>query len=243
MGKKTSRKENFPMGLLKLREDNRKIIRKHVEELKKSINENGYMDFKPIIVDKDNTIIDGQHRYIACQELGIEAPVLTVDGNAVAMMVTLNKTQKAWGINDFINFHAECGNKSYITLREFIKETGLSPTPAIILLTDERGFFGFDNVKEGNLKIELTQEQFDEYVEIAQAINKIAKLMKLVKGNKLLTQTYLSLLKIEGFDQEYFFDKILRYRDELHICGSLKAYLQMFVNIYNYNKKGYRITL
>ena len=231
------------MGLLKLRDDNRKIVRKHVEELKKSISENGYMDFKPIIIDKDNTIIDGQHRYIACSELGVVPPTLTIDGNSVNLMVTLNKTQKAWGINDFINFHAECGNKSYILLREFINRTKLSPTPAIILLTNERGFLGFDNIKEGDLNIELTDKQFEDYIETAQEIEKIAKLLKLVKGNKLLTQTYLSLLKIENFDKEYFFDKLLRYRDELHICGTLKSYLQMFVNLYNYNKKGYRITL
>lgn len=93
------------------------------------------------------------------------------------------------------------------------------------------------------MNIHLTESQFEEAVEIAREINKIAKLMKLTKGNKLLTETYLALLKIENFNKDYFFDKILRYRDELHLCGSLKGYLQMFVEIYNYNKKGLRITL
>ncbi len=231
------------MGLLKLRIDNRNIIRKHVEELKKSISENGYMGFKPIIINKDNEIIDGQHRYIACSELGIKPPTLTVNNNSTQLMVSLNKTQKSWGINDFIKFHAENGSKPYIMLKDFIAKTGFAPTPALLLLIDEKKLLKFDDIKEGRLNIQLTERQFEEAVEMAREINKIAKLMKLVKGNKILTEAYISLLKIENFNKDYFFDKILRYRDELHLCGSLKGYLQMFVGIYNYNKKGLRIAL
>lgn len=231
------------MGLLKLRIDNRNIVRKHVEELKKSISENGYMDFKPIIINKNNEIIDGQHRYVACSELGIEPPTLTINDNSTQLMVSLNKTQKSWGINDFIKFHAENGSKPYIMLKDFIAKTGFAPTPALLLLIDEKRLLKFDDIKEGRLNIQLTERQFEEAVEMAREINKIAKLMKLVKGNKILTEAYISLLKVENFNKDYFFDKILRYRDELHLCGSLKGYLQMFVEIYNYNKKGLRITL
>lgn len=231
------------MRILKLRKDNRKIIRKHVEELKKSIQENGYLDFKPIIINDDNEIIDGQHRFIACSELGITPPTLTISDNTIGLMVMLNKTQKAWSLQDFINFHAECGNKSYIMLREFVTKTGLAPTPALLLLTDEKSVLRFDDIKEGKLDINLTDSQLETVFETAREITKIAKLLKLTKGNKILTQVYITLLKIEGFNKDYFFDKILRYRDELHLCGSLKGYLNMFVNCYNHNKKGSRIAL
>ena len=243
MDKGTNRKENDPMRFLKLRTDNRNIVRKHVEEIKKSISENGYMDFKPIIINRDNEIIDGQHRYIACSELGITPPTLTINENSTQLMVSLNKTQKSWGINDFIKFHAENGNRSYIMLKDFIAKTGLAPTPALLLLVSEKNLLKFDDIKEGRLNIQLTDKQFEEAVETAQEINKIAKLMRLVKGNKILTEAYIALLKVENFNKDYFFDKILRYRDELYLCGSLKGYLQMFVAVYNHGKKRLRITL
>jgi ParB-like chromosome segregation protein Spo0J len=46
------------------------------ESLKQSIKENGL--WFPIVVNKDGVILDGHHRYKACQELGIKEPYKTV---------------------------------------------------------------------------------------------------------------------------------------------------------------------
>jgi ParB-like chromosome segregation protein Spo0J len=46
------------------------------ESLKQSIKENGL--WVPIVVNKDGVILDGHHRYKACQELGIKEPYKTV---------------------------------------------------------------------------------------------------------------------------------------------------------------------
>jgi ParB-like chromosome segregation protein Spo0J len=43
------------------------------ESLKQSIKENGL--WVPIVVNKDGVILDGHHRYKACQELGIKEPL------------------------------------------------------------------------------------------------------------------------------------------------------------------------
>ena len=46
------------------------------ESLKQSIKENGL--WIPIVVNKDGFILDGHHRYKACQELGVKEPYKTV---------------------------------------------------------------------------------------------------------------------------------------------------------------------
>jgi ParB-like chromosome segregation protein Spo0J len=46
------------------------------ESLKQSIKENGL--WFPIVVNKDGVILDGHHRYKACQDLGIKEPYKTV---------------------------------------------------------------------------------------------------------------------------------------------------------------------
>ena len=49
-----------------------------IEQIKKSIQEFGFND--PIAIDKDNIIIEGHGRYIACKELGIkELPVIRLE--------------------------------------------------------------------------------------------------------------------------------------------------------------------
>lgn len=55
--------------------------RNRIDEAKKSIQKNGFT--KPIIIDSNNNIIDGNHRYIAAKELGIEA-IPTINGEGIA---------------------------------------------------------------------------------------------------------------------------------------------------------------
>lgn len=225
------------MTTLNFRKDNRGISRKHVLDIKKSIMEHGFISHCPIVINENNEIIDGQHRYIACTELGIEPPIIKINKKDPKLMVDLNKSQKSWSINDFIKFHAENRVSSFVILKEFIRASKLSPTPAIILLTDERGFSGFDCIRDGSFALELTKTDLDNKLEMAKDIDHIAKLLKLTKGSKVLVQTYLTLIKIEGFDRDYFFTKLHRYRDRLGLCSSVKSYLQMFVQIYNLGQK------
>ena len=65
-----------------------------VEQIKESIKEFGFND--PIAIDKDNVIIEGHGRYIACKELGInEVPIIRLndlsDEQKRAYMLVHNK--------------------------------------------------------------------------------------------------------------------------------------------------------
>lgn len=228
---------------LKFRVDNRKIIRKHVEDIKESIQKHGFLSCKPIIINDEGEVIDGQHRYIACCELGIEPPVLNLGDLSASLMVDLNKCQKSWSILDFVNFHAEQGNEPFIVLRSFINTSKLAVTPSILILTEGKEFLGFDTIKDGSFNLSLSAEEYSDRVKIALEINNIAKMMDLHKGNKAITQAYLMLLKADNFDREYFQFKIRRHKDFLSLCGSAQSYLRMFINVYNYNKKSGKISL
>lgn len=58
---------------------NRSINRSHVNKLKKSLSEYGFLSSQPITVSNDMKIIDGQHRFIACKEMGIPINYQVVD--------------------------------------------------------------------------------------------------------------------------------------------------------------------
>lgn len=65
-----------------------------IEQIKESIKEFGFND--PIAIDKDNVIIEGHGRYIACKELGItEVPIIRLnelsDEQKRAYMLVHNK--------------------------------------------------------------------------------------------------------------------------------------------------------
>lgn len=226
------------------KKENRKINHRHVEELKASILEHGYLSCNPIIANANGEIIDGQHRYVACQELGIDPFIITINDIPDELMVDLNKTQRCWGIPDFINFYAKKGISEYMLLKNFVIETKLAITPALMILTNGKTI-KFDKIKSGILEIgfEAESSEYEHCLFIADCINKTARFLRLPHGNKSLTEAIIVLSKIEGFDIEYLIDKLSRYRDELYLCGSTKGYINLFLKLYNLNKKGVKISL
>lgn len=239
MVRTTSERRN-KMTLL-FREDNRKVVRHHVEEIKESIKAHGYLNHAPIVLNEQGEIIDGQHRYIACCELGITPPTITLTGDNSQLMVDLNRSQKAWGIDDFVNFYSKMGKMSFQVLQEFCKKTKLAVTPALMILTGK--FSNFDVIRKGDLVFDCDNKLLVKKYEIADDVSRIARLLKLHRGNKSITDAYLSLIGIDGFNREYFIQKMYRYRDRLALCASAKSYLQMFVAVYNYRNKGGEIVL
>jgi hypothetical protein len=52
---------------------NSRLNRENIESIKESILEYGYDESKPILIDEDGWILDGNHRYVALYELEMEA--------------------------------------------------------------------------------------------------------------------------------------------------------------------------
>ena len=71
--------EYVPIELITPYERNAKLHpQEQIEQIKRSIQEFGFND--PLAVDKNNIIIEGHGRYIACKELGIkEVPIIRLD--------------------------------------------------------------------------------------------------------------------------------------------------------------------
>jgi ParB-like chromosome segregation protein Spo0J len=53
------------------------------QSLKQSIKENGFWNSSPIVTNSDGIILDGHHRYRACQELGIDDTVYLEKGTMI----------------------------------------------------------------------------------------------------------------------------------------------------------------
>lgn len=107
--------------LFKFREANRPIDKGLVKRLKESIIEIGYIKSRPIIVDEEYRILDGQHRFVACKELDI--PIcwdqIACDGNADKIIVQLNKNQVMWRLEEYIAFYATKQIPCYVDFVKF----------------------------------------------------------------------------------------------------------------------------
>ena len=103
---------------------NRVVLPKVAEKLKRSILMMDLTPARPILVNKSGYIIDGQHRFVVCQELQmpIYYTVVDIPDNQIDEYIRiLNTTQKNWGMPDYLNYFCERGYKNYLGLRNFMR--------------------------------------------------------------------------------------------------------------------------
>lgn len=116
-----------------------------IEQIKKSIEQFGMND--PIAIWKDNEIIEGHGRLIACRELGIEeVPVIRLDG-------LTDKQRKAYALAH--NKLTMNSGFEFALLRDELKQLDEFD------MTD----FGFGEFEIGSLDDEFDPEPFDRQIE------------------------------------------------------------------------------
>jgi hypothetical protein len=92
---------------------NRTVKHLKVKRLKESITRTGG-NLQSVLIDVNGNIIDGQHRVVACQELGLPVRYEIADKNyQTSDMIELNNNGSGWVAGDYAEYHAKQGNQSY----------------------------------------------------------------------------------------------------------------------------------
>jgi ParB-like chromosome segregation protein Spo0J len=91
------------------------------QSLKQSINENGFWNSHPIVINSDGIILDGHHRYRACQELAIEpkTAIMQFRDKLQEKLFVINSNLKRRHLNSFQR--TELGLRSKSILQEIVK--------------------------------------------------------------------------------------------------------------------------
>lgn len=225
---------------------NRTIVDKNVQNKKDLLEKNGFKSSNPVIVNTNGQIIDGQHRRMAAEELGINYK-FTIDTTIIpeeSLQVTieLNNSGKPWTANDYITAYAENGNKEYEKLLNFIEKLGLGFSRGLVIYSghvlskEER-----DSIKEGRFtfeeqKAQLGRQRKQEIDILTNLVN--LRYKKLVQSDAFI-KAYLEITKKEGFQFKIIeaqFEK-MRYTelDRKNIVDSL-------IHVYNIQRRTNRIS-
>lgn len=86
----------------------------------------------PIIVNKNMTVIDGQHRLSACQQLGLPVEYIIKQGLNEDDIVRMNTVQKPWKLINYIEAYANEGKEEYVKLINLINNKDYYQSVAII---------------------------------------------------------------------------------------------------------------
>lgn len=218
---------------------NRDQNRGHIESLKRAFEEVGNLTkVQPILVNDRYQIIDGQHRFIACKELGLPIFFTVVSGLGVREARSMNILHRPWRTEDYAKSYAETGDQNYTKYLELKEDYGLSHSIILAYVFDvSTGNAGgnsaaFRTFREGNLVIE------DE-VGVRARLDKLAELGEFTNlvNHRSFALAMLKIMNGENYNQRRMVNKVRIAGERL-----LKKYaivednLRMLEEIYNYGQ-------
>jgi hypothetical protein len=108
----------------------------------------------PILVNDKFEIIDGQHRFTVCQDLGFPIHYLLVENLGLSEVQTLNANTKNWKIEDYIDGYCDMGLQEYCYLKSLMTKTGLGVTILLgIFAAGTTSGSTLYHLREGELKL------------------------------------------------------------------------------------------
>lgn len=225
--------------IFKKHPQNRDVVEKMVSRIKASIQAANMLEFRPILVDSEMKVIDGQHRLQAAKELGVEIYYEIKHDASTEDMLLLNQAQTRWSIPDFIEHYANSGKEEYIKFREFSKKHQVSYSD--VLKNKQLGGGGtYKHIKNGTFKFMSDSSQVS-YLLGRDLCNEVKNYMSkyLVCNPQFMQSSRFNIaltdfLQRDDVDVEVFRKKIYQKAEIIRPCGDSHAYRLLFKAIYNW---------
>lgn len=221
----------------KLMAGNRPIDYNHVKRLKRSMQADPHLfPSNPIQVNEHMYIIDGQHRRLAAQELGVPVYYIVSKGATLDETRVLNVTQRRWTLLDFAKSYADSGRQDYMDFLR-IHEQYPKIAPSILRVYLAGG-------QRHQLDVDFRRGEF-QINDLEQAKRNIEKL------NDVITKTHTpintpmanALLDLMTNNEDFNFERFMQKLDresarELYKPGSsIKSCLRSIEDVYNFQSK------
>lgn len=226
--------------------ENREIKHFHVKRLKQSICEKNLLHRNPIIINKDFYIIDGQNRYWAARELNLPIYYRFEDFLKLEDVIKMNVATLKWGMEDYLHYHVQKGKIHYLRIQKLLETyKNINLNLLIRLLCKESQ--SQDKFKRGEFEFTKEHKNLEQVLEkIDMCIDLLEKKIVNEEDKKMIqTRTFVYALGIffncEAVDATQFFDRLNLKLESLRPCTQYSHYLELFLNIYNYGIKKYRL--
>lgn len=220
--------------MFKFREDNRdRINQSHVKRLSESIKARNLLELKPITVNGEMEVIDGQHRLLAAKMLGV--PIYYGQNHELNAqdIITMNVSQP-WGQMDYLNYYCKNGCQEYQKLKDFMKNHGISLKIALSITMGHKKDSHIQ-FKEG--KYVFNEEDFDEHIDICwETIDYI----KRMNGYSSYTNSsrfwgaLLILIRHARFDEKKWRENLKRMVERFTAKARQEDYLRMLMDVHNW---------
>ena len=218
---------------------NRAVSSLHLERLITSMREK-YVP-TPIIVNKDNEIIDGQHRFSATKYLGLPLYYFrALNGSGLEDVRIINTNNRTWTNNDHLKSFMEKERDEYpdtfatkpYHLFDWLKSTYSLPFQIVMSLVGADPFHKAQGFKKGNLKVrDFSQAKAD-----AIYLHAMKEFYEHWRKRSFLS-AMCTLMKQSAFNRKRWIRKIGINRTKLVQCTNANDYIERMEYIYNWNER------
>ena len=219
---------------------NRNVKRFKVENLIKTIKGGvNFLQYYPILLDKDFKIVDGQHRLAACEELGLPVYYHVLPHEAeMNEVMELNSNSSNWVWDDYINMNMEHKLKivrnSYTYLKDICNKYSVPKATIASLLfhgNANRGKALTEAIKHGQFRVRYDNE-------VLTFLDNMESLKPVVSAyTGPITQAFWEVKDNEQFSFEKFLHKCTIKGEILKNLDSKKQALSTIEDIYNFASK------
>lgn len=233
---------------------NRNLDNSNLNKIKQSISKKHIKTNAVICIfdEYDQThplkIVDGQHRFEACQSLNIPVSFVIDSGltmNSILNDITLlNTASKEWDVSDFMRSEAQKGNQNYILYSSvYGMFSNVFDHEALFYILNSKPNrecpkISYPLFKNGELI--FNQADYNYLVDRLNDISSFNQYSEL--GGKRYYQKALNqLFNTNGFNQTQMLSKLQSRQSNVVKCTTVEGALRQLAEIYNWKAQSGRI--
>lgn len=232
-------KKTNDYSILKKHISNRELDRDNLARIKASLSFKNMLNVRPILVNKQMEIIDGNHRFAAAKELGIEIYYMIQDDSKDEDIVLLNTNQKPWNVYAYLNYYCSRNNPNYVRLKNFMEKMDIKDIYYPLSLLGNDSGVNLKQFKQG--KFVFSQDTSDLqnsllYIRKIQAVLDkvmVGKNRSFYKSSRFVRSLGV-LSRRENFDYPTLIKKLEGRLEAVYVCYSVPGYIEMLKKIYNW---------
>jgi hypothetical protein len=198
----------------KFLECNRPINQSHVETL---INDKTFRQkfvIHPVIVTQDFEIIDGQHRFCAAREMGINIEYIIDPTATIDDIRLLNAQTISWHLKNYLHKYAVLKKKDYLFLIEMMNISNFNPSAINIimrLLLNYRCSEYSKDFKNGTLSILKEETKIRDFInKVSFGVNETVSIRGRKEARALFTREYLGAFVYFYNNEPQVLDRIMK---------------------------------
>lgn len=225
---------------------NRDVKKENLAKLIIAVEENNLLHIRPILVDRQLRVIDGQTRLEAAKYLNVPIYYEIFESENLPeetirkMMIDININQKNWELQDYLDHYISIGKIEYEKFRRFMTDNEFNFSNAFIVLK-QRSNDTQSKFRRGNYTFPENLEKINETIQEIAAIKRYIKTKSIEKIDYLSSVSFMRALIrfLSRNDVAFpiFMRKIEQNLAWLKTCPRSDDYLMIFSKIYNYRNQ------